>query len=214
MFSDRTQAGAALAAAMPDLRRKSNVTVIGLARGGVEVAAETARLLDLPLDVLCVRKVSSPGHPELAMGAVAPLGERYTNRRVAARLTPAQVDRAYDIATAEAREMDARLRSGMSMMLVGRMAVIVDDGAATGASIRAALAAVRNAGARQTVIALPVLPRLAVERLERECDRLVTLRAPQRFHAVSQFYTHFDEVSEARVLALLSHAKPAFEMSV
>ena len=148
------------------------------------------------------------------MGAVAPLGERYTNRRVAARLTPAQVDRAYDIATAQAREMDERLRSGMSMMLVGRMAVIVDDGAATGASIRAALAAVRNAGARQTVIALPVLPRLAVERLERECDRLVTLRAPQRFHAVSQFYKHFDEVSEARVLALLSHAKPAFELSV
>jgi putative phosphoribosyl transferase len=73
---------------------------------------------------------------------------------------------------------------------------------------------VRNAGARQTVIALPVLPRLAVERLERECDRLVTLRAPQRFHAVSQFYKNFDEVTEARVLALLSHAKPAFEMSV
>jgi putative phosphoribosyl transferase len=214
MFHDRTQAGAALAAALPDFRRKPNVTVIGLARGGVEVAAETARLLDLPLDVLCVRKVASPDHPELAMGAVAPLGERYTNRRVAARLTPAQVDQAYDVATAQAREMDERLRNGMSMMLVGRTAVIVDDGAATGASIRAALAAVRNAGARQTVIALPVLPRLAVERLERECDRLVTLRAPQRFHAVSQFYKHFEEVSEARVLALLSHAKPAFEMSV
>jgi putative phosphoribosyl transferase len=214
MFHDRTQAGAALAAALPDLRKKSNVTVIGLARGGVEVAAETARLLDLPLDVLCVRKVGTPGHPELAMGAVAPQGERYTNRRVAARLTPAQVDRAYDLAMVQAREMDDRLRSGMSMMLVGRTAVIVDDGAATGASIRAALAAVRNAGARQTVIALPVLPLLAVERLERECDRLVTLRAPQRFHAVSQFYKNFDEVSEARVLALLSHAKPAFELSV
>ncbi len=214
MFNDRTQAGAALAAALPDLRKKSNVTVIGLARGGVEVAAETARLLDLPLDVLCVRKVGTPGHPELAMGAVAPQGERYTNRRVAARLTPAQVDRAYDVAMAQAREMDERLRSGMSMMLVGRTAVIVDDGAATGASIRAALAAVRNAGARQTVIALPVLPRLAVERLERECDRLVTLRAPQRFHAVSQFYKNFDEVTEARVLTLLSHAKPAFELSV
>jgi putative phosphoribosyl transferase len=214
MFYDRTQAGAALAAAMPELRKKSNVTVIGLARGGVEVAAETARLLDLPLDVLCVRKVSMPGHPELAMGAVAPQGERYTNRRVAARLTPAQVDGAYDEATARAREMDERLRAAVPMMLVGRTAVIVDDGAATGASIRAALAAVRNAGARQTVIALPVLPRLAVERLERECDRLVTLRAPQRFHAVSQFYEHFDEVTEARVLALLSRAKPAIEMTV
>lgn len=199
---------------MPELRKKANVTVIGLARGGVEVAAETARLLDLPLDVLCVRKVATPGHPELAMGAVAPQGERYTNRRVAGRLTPIQVDAAYDSATAQAREMDERLRGGTPMMLVGRTAMIVDDGAATGASIRAALAAVRNAGARQTLIALPVLPRLAVERLERECDRLVTLRAPQRFHAVSQFYEHFDEVTESRVMALLASAKPAVELTV
>lgn len=199
---------------MPELRKKANVTVIGLARGGVEVAAELAKLLDLPLDVLCVRKVSTPGHPELAMGAVAPQGERYTNRRVAGRLTPTQVDAAYDQATMQAREMDERLRAATPMMLVGRTAVIVDDGAATGASIRAALAAVRNAGARQTVIALPVLPRLAVERLERECDRLVTLRAPQRFHAVSQFYEHFDEVTESRVMALLANAKPAVELTV
>ena len=199
---------------MPELRKKANVTVIGLARGGVEVAAETARLLDLPLDVLCVRKVATPGHPELAMGAVAPQGERYTNRRVAGRLTPIQVDAAYDTATARAREMDERLRGGTPMMLVGRTAMIVDDGAATGASIRAALAAVRNAGARQSLIALPVLPRLAVERLERECDRLVTLRAPQRFHAVSQFYEHFDEVTESRVMALLASAKPAVELTV
>ena len=214
MFQDRLQAGAALAAALPDLRKKSNVTVIGLARGGVEVAAELARLLDLPLDVLCIRKVGTPGHPELAMGAVAPQGERYTNRRVASRLTPTQVDAAYDRATVEAREMDERLRGGAPMMLVGRTAVIVDDGAATGASIRAALAAVRNAGARQTVIALPVLPRLAVERLERECDRLVTLRSPQRFHAVSQFYDDFGEVTESRVVTLLAAAKPVAEISV
>jgi len=199
---------------MPELRKKANVTVIGLARGGVEVAAEAARLLDLPLDVLCVRKVATPGHPELAMGAVAPQGERYTNRRVAGRLTPIQVDAAYDTATAQAREMDERIRGGTPMMLVGRTAMIVDDGAATGASIRAALAAVRNAGARQSLIALPVLPRLAVERLERECDRLVTLRAPQRFHAVSQFYEHFDEVTESRVMALLASAKPAVELTV
>jgi putative phosphoribosyl transferase len=214
MFQDRAQAGAVLAAAMPEYRKKANVTVIGLARGGVEVAAELARLLELPLDVLCVRKVGTPGHPELAMGAVAPQGERYTNRRIATRLNQTQIDAAYEAATAQAREMDERLRGGIPMMLVGRTAVIVDDGAATGASIRAALAVVRNAGARQTVIALPVLPRLAVERLERECDRLVILHAPQRFHAVSQFYERFDEVSEARVVELLALAKPAIEVSV
>jgi len=206
MFRDRTQAGAALAAALQDLRKKSNTTVIGLARGGVVVAAEMARLLELPLDIMCVRKVPMPGYPELAMGAVAPMGERFTNRRLAGMLTREQVDAAYDEATAEARAMDERLRSGEPMVLVGRTAVLVDDGAATGATIRAAMAAVRNAGARQMVIALPVLPRPQAERLARDCDRLVALRDPQRFTAVSQFYEHFEAVSEKTVAGLLAAA--------
>jgi len=212
VFQDRTQAGAALAAAMPEYRKKANVTVIGLARGGVEVAAELARLLDLPLDVLCVRKVGTPGHTELAIGAVAPQGERYTNRRIAARLNAAQIDAAYDAATAQAREMDERLRGGIPMMLVGRTVVIVDDGAATGASVRAAMAAVRNAGARQIMVALPVLPRPQGERLRRECDRLICLRDPQRFTSIDQFYHEFDEVTGDQVADLLHHARPALEM--
>ena len=206
MFRDRTQAGAALAAALQDLRKKSNTTVIGLARGGVVVAAEMARLLELPLDVICVRKVPMPGHPELAMGAVAPMGERFTNRRLAGILSRQQVDAAYDEATAEARAMDERLRGGEPMVLVGRTAVIVDDGAATGATIRAAMAAVRNAGARQMVIALPVLPRPQAERLARDCDRLVAMRDPQRFTAVSEFYEHFEPVSEKTVAGLIAAA--------
>jgi putative phosphoribosyl transferase len=206
MFRDRTQAGAALAAALQDLRKKSNTTVIGLARGGVVVAAEMARLLELPLDVICVRKVPMPGHAELAMGAVAPMGERFTNRRLAGILSRQQVDAAYDEATAEARAMDERLRGGEPMVLVGRTAVIVDDGAATGATIRAAMAAVRNAGARQMVIALPVLPRPQAERLARDCDRLVALRDPQRFTAVSEFYEHFEPVSEKTVAGLIAAA--------
>jgi putative phosphoribosyl transferase len=204
MFRDRTQAGAALAAALQDLRKKSNTTVIGLARGGVVVAAELARLLELPLDVMCVRKVPMPGYPELAMGAVAPMGERFTNRRLAGMLSREQVDAAYDEATAEARAMDERLRGGEPLVLVGRTAVLVDDGAATGATIRAAMAAVRNAGARQMAIALPVLPRPQAERLARDCDRLVALRDPQRFTAVSQFYEHFEPVSEKTVAGLLA----------
>ena len=211
MFKDRTQAGAGLAAALPDLRLKSNVMIVGLARGGVAVAAETAHLLQLPLDVLCIRKVSMPGYPELAMGAVAPQGERFTNRRIASLLTTRQIEQAYDSAMAEARAMDERLRSGLPMTLVGRVAVIIDDGAATGASVRAAIAAVRNAGARQMIVALPVLPRPAAERLARECDRLVTLRAPQRFQAVGQFYEDFHPVSEERVRELLAAAQPAVE---
>jgi predicted phosphoribosyltransferase len=211
VFKDRSQAGAGLAAALPDLRLKSNVTVIGLARGGVEVAYETANLLHLPLDVLCIRKVGMPGYPELAMGAVAPQGERFTNRRIASLLTTRQIEEAYDAAMVEARAMDDRLRAGLPMNLVGRVAVIIDDGAATGASVRAAIAAVRNAGARQMIVALPVLPRPAAERLARECDRLVTLRAPQRFQSVGQFYEDFQPVPEERVRELLAASQPAAE---
>jgi putative phosphoribosyl transferase len=212
MFRDRTQAGAALAAALPELRKKPSVVVIGLARGGVVVAAEMARLLELPMDVLCVQKVPVPGYPELAMGAVAPMGERFTNRRVASMVNRADLDRAYDHATAEARAMDERMRGGEPMMLIGRTAVIVDDGAATGATVRAAMAAVRNAGARQIMVALPVLPRPQSERLRRECDRLICLRDPQRFTSIDQFYHEFDEVTGDQVADLLHHARPALEM--
>ena len=107
--------------------------------------------------------------------------------------------------------MDDRLRAGLPMNLVGRVAVIIDDGAATGASVRAAIAAVRNAGARQMIVALPVLPRPAAERLARECDRLVTLRAPQRFQSVGQFYEDFQPVPEERVRELLAASQPAAE---
>ena len=212
MFHDRRQAGAALAAAMPDLRKKSAAIVVGLARGGVEVAAEAAQLLEVPLEVLCIRKVAMPGYPELAMGAVAPMGERFTNRRLAAALPPAEVEASYERAMLEARAMDERVRGGLPLTLVGKTAVVVDDGAATGASVRAAMAAVRNAGARQTVVALPVLPRPAAERLRRECDRLVVLRDPQRFRSVSGFYADFDEVPEQRVIDLYLAGRPQLEV--
>ena len=195
MFRDRIQAGGGLAAALPDLRGRPNATIIGLARGGVEVGAEMARLLELPMDVLCIKK-----------------GERFTNRRIASALSTREIEAAYDAATAEARAMDERLRGGVPLNLAGRIAVIVDDGAATGASVRAALAAVRNAMARQLIIALPVLPQPAAERMARECDRLVTLRAPQRFRAVGQFYEEFPPVSEERVRQLLLEHQPAVEV--
>ena len=211
MFHDRQHAGEGLAGTLPDLRDRSSVTVIGIARGGVEVAAELARLLHLPMDVLCVRKVPMAGYADLAMGAVAPMGERYTNRRIASVLSTRQIEAAYDAATAEARAMDERLRGGAPLMLVGRTALIVDDGAATGATVRAAIAACRNASARQMVIALPVLPQPAADRLSRDCDRLVALRAPQRFRSVGQFYEDFRPVTEDRVRDLLAIYQPQVE---
>jgi len=92
VFRDRIQAGGGLAAALPDLRGRPNATIIGLARGGVEVGAEMARLLELPMDVLCIKKVPMPGYPELAMGAVAPQGERFTNRRIGSALSTREIE--------------------------------------------------------------------------------------------------------------------------
>jgi putative phosphoribosyl transferase len=212
VFQDRTHAGRALGAAMGDLRKRPNVTIVGIARGGVEVAAEVAAALDLPLEVLPVRKVRVPTHPDLAVGAVAPQGERYTNRRVAGALTPRQLDEAYDRATAEAREMDERLRAGIPLTTAGRVAMLVDDGAATGASVRAAMAAVRNAGARSIGVALPVAPRPTAERLARECDRLVVLSSPARFRSIAEHYASFPEVDEARSRALMHESALAFEL--
>jgi putative phosphoribosyl transferase len=211
VFEDRRQAGRLVAEALSDLRRRPHVTVVGIARGGVESAAEVAQALDLPLDVICVRKVPMPNYPELAMGAVAPQGERYTNRRIASMLSVRQIEDAYDAAMAEARSMDERLRGGVPLNVAGRTALIVDDGAATGASVRAALAATRNAGARQSIVALPVAPRPTAERLGRDCDRLVALLTPQRFQGVGQFYASFDPVTDARMRELLA-MRPAIEL--
>ncbi len=208
MFRDRVHAGGRLAAAMPDLRRRPNLTVVAVGMGGVETGAEVARQLDLPLEVVPVRKVPLPGHPQLAVGAVAPLGERYTNRRVAALLSRARLDDAYDAATAEARGADERLRGNVPLVLTGRTALIVDDGAATGASVRAAIAAARNAGARHMIVAVPVVPRPTAERLVHECERLVTLATPRRFHAVADFYESFEPVGEDRARELLAACVP------
>jgi putative phosphoribosyl transferase len=206
MFHDRRQAGAALARALHDLHGRPNVTVVGIASGGAEVAAEVAARLDTPLDIICIRKAPLPGHPELAVGAVAPQGERYTNRRIAALLTVRELEELYDAATAQARAMDERIREGLPLNVLGRAAVIVDDGAATAASVRAAMAAVRNAGARQIIVALPVLPRPAAEQLALVCHRLIALETPAQLRAIADFYESYEPVSETRVAELAAAA--------
>jgi putative phosphoribosyl transferase len=202
VFQDRLHAGAALAEALVDLRRRANLTVVGIARGGVPVAAEVARVLDLPFDMLCVRKVAVPGYPDLAMGAVATMGERYTNRRIASTLPAPVFDDVFDRTAADVRAMDERLRGGLPLNVIARNALLVDEGAATGASIRAALAAVRNAGARTATVALPVAPGPTAERLSRECHRLVVLDTPRTFHAIREHYERFDPVDEPQLRAL------------
>lgn len=204
MFSDRAQAGKLLAERLKDLAG-SDAVVLGLPRGGVPVAAAVADVLDLPLDVLVVRKLGLPHQPEVAMGAIGEGGARVLNPGIAGRGWASE----QEVAEVEAHErqvLDHRLalfRQGRAPAdLRGRTAVIVDDGIATGATARAACLVARRLGAREVVLAAPVIAPGAVEELE-DADRLSCLLLPSGFQAVGQYYADFGQTSDDEVVELL-----------
>jgi predicted phosphoribosyltransferase len=212
-FDDRRDAGRALGERLAE-RPRADVVVLGLPRGGVVVAAEVARLLDAPLDVLLVRKVGLPGQPELAMGAIAAAGEVLETVRsedVLARsgTRPEEFD---EVRTAEVRELrrrEAAYRGGEAPLDVrDRPVILVDDGLATGATMRAAVAAVRRAGAGQVTVAVPVGSRRACDRLAADGTEVVCLWAPPAFRAVGQGYADFGETGDDEVRAALRPAGP------
>jgi predicted phosphoribosyltransferase len=212
-FADRRDAGRALGERLAEQPR-GDAVVLGLPRGGVLVAAEVARILAAPLDVLLVRKVGLPGQPELAMGAIAAAGGELETVRsedvlVRSGTTPEEFD---EVRTAEVRELrrrEAAYRGGGAPLDVrGRAVVLVDDGLATGATMRAAVAAVRRAGAAHVTVAVPVGSRRACERLAAEGAEVVCLWAPAAFRAVQQGYADFAETGDDEVRAALRPAGP------
>jgi putative phosphoribosyl transferase len=204
-FQDRRDAGRRLADALEPLRAERPV-VLGLPRGGVPVAAEVARALGAPLDVILVRKLGVPRQPELAMGAIGEDGVRVLNAEVVRGVAiSSQV-----IVEVEARERAElasraeRYRSGRSRVdLTGRTVVIVDDGIATGSTARAAIAVARAHGASKVVVAAPVGPPRVGRELADEADQVVCLESPPRFVAVGQFYEDFSQTTDAEVVAQL-----------
>lgn len=206
MFADRVTAGTQLAHAVSELALPDPV-VLGLPRGGVPVAAEVARVLHAPLDVLIVRKVGSPHHQEFAVGAVGEGGVVVAHRRdlVAAGITPQQFQ---TLAAAEAEQVRNRahlFRPHREMTsIAGRDAVIVDDGLATGATAEAAIAVARAHQPRSLTLAVPVAPADSLDRLGGLVDHLVCLLAPSYFGAVGAFYSDFGQVSDAEVLDILA----------
>ncbi len=208
-FRDRADAGEQLAAALaPQWNGRADLVVLGLPRGGVVVAAEVARALAAPLDALAVRKIGVPGHEELALGAVALGGPPVFNTQVllAQPLVPAELDRLVGVAVAECGALESRYRPGAAPVDVHERAVLlVDDGLATGATIRAAVAAVRAQGPAVIVVAVPVGSREAIAQLEREADAVVCLQRPLLPRAVSWAYDDFTSVSDDQVVDLLRH---------
>jgi len=208
-FADRREAGRALGAELLGRLGPSPETVVlGLPRGGVVVAAEVAAALGAPLDVLVVRKLGLPWQPELAMGAIAAAGEAVEAVRTEAVLTRVDVDEAEFEAVRQRELVELRRREeayrgdGAPLPLTGRTVVVVDDGLATGATMRAAVAAVRRSAPARVVVAVPVGSPGTCADLAGQVDEVVCLWSPETFSAVGQGYVAFgdtgdDEVREA-----------------
>ena len=208
-FSNRAEAGRQLAEKLDKYAGRKDVIVLGLPRGGVPVAYEVAKRLRAPLDVFIVRKLGVPGFEELAAGAIASGGVRVLNEEVM-RAIPYAEEAIEAVTVRETAELERReqiYREGRpSPELRDRVVILVDDGLATGATMRAAVKALRQQGAAKIVVAVPVGPPDTCREIEQEADETICLSTPPFFQAVGQYYEDFSQTSDEDVRELLSQA--------
>jgi predicted phosphoribosyltransferase len=206
LFKNRADAGRQLAEVLTQ-SHVDGMVVVGLARGGVPVAAEVARRLSLPLDALAVRKVGHPRQPEYGLGGVTPSRDGVYVRSNDG-LTEDQLHRAIDAALVKAKALDAVLhRDSPPLELDGKAVLLVDDGLATGATMIAAVRWSRNRGATRVVVAVPVAAASSIAFLRHEADEVVCLHSPERFGAVGFFYADFSPVPDEDVVQLINDLK-------
>ncbi len=209
VFESRAEAGRQLADRLSAYEGQPGTLVLALPRGGVPVAFEVAMALGQPLDVFTARKIGVPGHEELALGAVATGDVLVLNEQIVAafHVTPAERDRRVRLAESEVRDAERRFRGDRPAVDVhGSTAIVVDDGIATGATMRAAVMALRAQGARRVVVASPVAAMDSEAELARVADELVVVRTPRQFIAVGAWYRDFTQLEDAEVRALLEQA--------
>jgi putative phosphoribosyl transferase len=208
-FQNRTQAGQLLAAQLRDYADRPQVLVLGLPRGGVPVAFEVAKALHIPLDLCLVRKLGVPKHPELAMGAIATGGVKVLNQEVIRELgiSPATIE---TVAARELQELDRRDRlyrgTRPPPQIKGWTVILVDDGLATGSTMRAAITTLRQQQPASLVVAVPVAPPEVYRDFWGVVDKIVCLSTPQPFHAISLWYEDFAQTSDAEVQTILNQA--------
>jgi putative phosphoribosyl transferase len=209
IYADRVDAGRRLAGALTEYAGREDVLVLGLPRGGVPVAAEVAKALDAPLDVMIVRKLGAPWQPELAMGAIASGNVQLLNEQVV-RMLGIDDGTIEEIAEREGRELARRERAYRGdrppFDAADRQVLLVDDGMATGATMRAAVAAVRAMAPARVIVAVPTAALDTCELVRAEADRVVCLDTPEPFMAVGCWYRNFDQTSDAEVRDLLAEA--------
>jgi len=209
IFQNRAEAGQQLASHLEKYANRDDVIVLAVPRGGVPIAFEVARALNLPLDIFVLRKLGVPGHEEFAFGAIGSGGVRVLDRQIVESLGLSNM--VIDLITrAERAELARReqiYRGRRPPLNVrGKIVILVDDGIATGASLTAGVHAVRQMQPAAIVIAAPVAPRSTVKRLRHEVDDVVCVETPERFYGVGRFYHDFSQVSDEEVNALLDSA--------
>jgi putative phosphoribosyl transferase len=208
-FFNRTEAGQFLAETLSTYANRDDVLVLALPRGGVPVAAEVAKKLNATLDVFVVRKLGLPGHPELAMGAIASGGVRVFNGEVvnALRIPDEVIDAVSAEELAELQRREKVYRAGLPPLDVeGKTIIVVDDGIATGSTMLAAVSALRQLNAARIVVAAPVIAASACRQIQRQADEVVAVIIPERFYAVGQWYEDFCQTSDKEVRDLLTQA--------
>jgi len=207
-FTDRIDAGKKLAAALGQYRGRRDAVIIALPRGGVVLGRVVADALDLPLDLVVPRKIGAEGNKEYAIGAVTEEGGAVWNESERAQARDGYLAKEVAKQQAEARRRLELYRAGLPpRRLKGRTVIIVDDGVATGHTLRAAIETVRTSGAARIVAAVPVCPEDSADRLRREVDELVVLETPRVFWAIGAFYDEFDQVEDDTVIDLMSPEK-------
>jgi predicted phosphoribosyltransferase len=210
-FPDREEAGRLLAQRLAAYKDRPDVIVLALPRGGVVVAREIAELLQAPLDVFLVRKLGVPGFEELAMGAVATGGEPMIDPQIVEefRLSDVEIRRVVEIERRELQRREAVYRRGRPALDVrNRIVILVDDGIATGATIRVAIAALRKLIPQRIIVAAGIAPLSTYLILRAEADEVVCLLTPREFRAVGQFYRDFPQLTDKEVCKLQDRAGP------
>lgn len=214
LFEDRTDAGRQLAAKLAAYAERPEVLVLALPRGGVPVAFEVARALGAPLDIFLVRKLGVPGHEELAMGAIATGGVRILNTSVVGQLGISQ-DTVNAVAAEELRELERRERvyrgDRAAPEVRGRTVILVDDGLATGSTMRAALTALRRQKPERLIVAVPVGAPETCAEFQEEADEVVCAQTPRPFRAVGMWYEDFSQTTDEEVHELLEQATAGHE---
>jgi putative phosphoribosyl transferase len=209
LFQNRIEAGKLLAVELAKYANRKDVIVLGLPRGGVPVAFEVAKRLNAPLDVFVVRKLGVPGHRELAMGAIATGGVRVLNERVVEELGISEetIDAVAAEEHQELKRREVAYRGHVaSPEIRGKTVILVDDGIATGSTMRAAVLALRKQHPAHLIVAVPTAAASSCHELRHQVDELVALMVPEEFYAVGQWYEDFSQTSDAEVTRLLEQA--------